>query len=383
MELLQLAIPLLCAFGVALLVTPWVGKLALALGAIDRPSVRNVSNRAGMPLLGGLAVAAAFLVGIWVTSTFWPEALDAVKLRGLVIAGIVMLALGVIDDRFGLGASAKFSGQLLAALIAIAHGFEIFPLPHPLTGELVVLPRPLVWVVTSFWIVAVTNALNLLDGLDGLATGVSAIVAATLTYIAWQNGHALPVCLGIALVGSLLGFLPHNFSPARIFLGDTGSLFVGFVLSLLALESYRRVSLITLLVPLLVLAVPLLDTGLSILRRVRLRTPIFTADRLHMHHRLLASEGSPRAAVLQFYFLTSAFCLIAVSFTWLDAEGDRIWAGGFMVAVIVLTVRLIRNLGSLSADTQLGAEDREPPVTAGAEAQPQGERHVQAEEGER
>ena len=305
-----------------------------------------------MPLLGGLAVAAAFLVGLSVTTVLWPEPLDAVKLRGLVIAGVVMLTLGAIDDRFGLGARAKFSGQLLAAVIAISHGFEILGVPNPLTGERLELQPWLVWVITTFWIVAVTNALNLLDGLDGLASGVSAIIGATLTIIAWQAGQPLPVCLGIALVGSLLGFLPYNFSPARIFLGDTGSLFVGFVLSLLALECYRRVSLITLMVPLLTLAVPLLDTALSIVRRVRLRTPIFAADRLHMHHRLLASEGSPRAAVLQFYFLTGAFCLIAVSFTRLEG----VWAGGFLVAVVALTVRLIWNLGALSIDAQLGAE---------------------------
>ena len=379
MEPLQLAIPLLCAFGVALLVTPWVGKLALAVGAIDRPNVRKVSSRAGMPLLGGLAVAAAFLVGLSVTSFSLPEPLDATKLRGLVIAGVVMLTLGAIDDRFGLGARGKFSGQLLAAVIAISHGFEILGVPNPFTGERLELDPWQVWVITSFWIVAVTNALNLLDGLDGLASGVSAIIGATLTIIAWQAGQPLPVCLGIALVGSLLGFLPYNFSPARIFLGDTGSLFVGFVLSLLALECYRRVSLITLMVPLLTLAVPLLDTALSIVRRVRLRTPIFSADRLHMHHRLLASEGSPRAAVLQFYFLTAAFCLIAVSFTRLEG----VWAGGFLVAVVVLTVRLLWNLGALSADAQPGAEDRGSPVAAGDGGQPQGEPHAHREEGER
>jgi UDP-GlcNAc:undecaprenyl-phosphate GlcNAc-1-phosphate transferase len=194
--------------------------------------------------------------------------------------------------------------------------------------------------------VAVTNAVNLLDGLDGLASGVAAIIGATLSVIAWQAGHGFAVCIGVALVGALLGFLPHNFSPARIFLGDTGSLFAGFVLSVMALECYRRVSLITLMVPLLALAVPLLDTALSIVRRVRLRAPIFSADRLHMHHRLLESEGSARAAVLQFYFLTAAFCLIAVSFTRLEG----VWAGVFLLAVAVLTVRLLWNLGALSTE---------------------------------
>jgi UDP-GlcNAc:undecaprenyl-phosphate GlcNAc-1-phosphate transferase len=344
MQPLELAIPLLGAFGVALAVTPWVGKLALAVGAVDRPNERKVSRREDMPLLGGLAVAAAFATGLLAIHLLEAGPLYAAKVRGLLIGGAVVLALGVVDDRFGLGARAKFGGQLLAALIAVAHGFEIFAYSNPLTGEVVELPRWLIWIATSFWIVAVTNALNLLDGLDGLASGVAAIIGTTLSVIAWQAGHGFAVCIGIALVGALLGFLPHNFSPARIFLGDTGSLFAGFVLSLLALECYRRVSLITLMVPLLALAVPLLDTALSIVRRVRLRAPIFSADRLHMHHRLLASEGSPRAAVLQFYLLTSAFCLIAVSFSRLEGA----WAAAFFVAVVGLTVRLLWNLGALS-----------------------------------
>jgi UDP-GlcNAc:undecaprenyl-phosphate GlcNAc-1-phosphate transferase len=344
MEPLELAIAFLAAFGVAVAATPWVGKLALAVGAIDRPNERKVSRRHDMPLLGGLAVAAAFAAALLAIHLLDAGPLYLSKVRGLLLGGAIMLALGAVDDRFGLGARAKFSGQFLAAFVAVAHGFELFAFTNPLSGELVELPRWLVWVATSFWIVAVTNAVNLLDGLDGLASGVAAIIGATLSVIAWQAGHGFAVCIGVALVGALLGFLPHNFSPARIFLGDTGSLFAGFVLSVLALECYRRVSLITLMVPLLALAVPLLDTALSIVRRVRLRAPIFSADRLHMHHRLLASEGSDRAAVLQFYFLTSAFCLIAVSFTRLEG----VWAAGFLLAVVVLTVRLLWNLGALS-----------------------------------
>ena len=361
MEPIELAIPLLSAFGVAVLATPWVGKLALAVGAVDRPNERKVSRRDEMPLLGGLAVASAFLAGLLVMRATGVSLPDGGKLQGVVIAGLLILGVGVIDDRFGLSAGPKVLGQLAAAGVAIVHGFEIFQFTNPLTGNLVELSAPILWAATAFWIVAVTNALNLLDGLDGLASGVSAIIAATLAVIAWQVGSSFGVCIGIALVGSLLGFLPHNFAPARIFLGDTGSLFVGLMLSLLALECYRRVSLITLMVPLLTLAVPLLDTTLSIVRRVRLRTPVFSADRLHMHHRLLASEGSARAAVLQFYFLTAAFCLIAMSFTRLVGP----WAWGFLAAVVALTVRLLWNLGALSTEPTPGQVDVHPPAGEG------------------
>ena len=160
-------------------------------------------------------------------------------------------------------------------------GFEIARLSDPFALKVVDLPRWVVWPATLLWIVGITNAVNLLDGLDGLATGVGAIIGATLTLIAFHAGEPLGVCAGLALVGALLGFLPHNFSPARLFLGDTGSLFIGYVLALLALEGYRRVSLITFVVPLLALAVPILDTTLSVVRRVRLRAPILSADRMH------------------------------------------------------------------------------------------------------
>jgi len=356
MEPLQYTIPFATAFGIALAATPVVGRLALAVGAVDRPNERKVSVRENMPLLGGLAVALACGLGLLVAAAFDPEILDA-KLRGLFLGALVILVLGVIDDRFGVGARTKLTGQILASLIVIAHGFEIFRITNPVSGEPMELPRWVVWVGTTFWIVAVTNALNLLDGLDGLASGVAAIIAATLSILAWQAGYPLPVCLGISLVGALLGFLPHNFSPARIFLGDTGSLFVGFLLALQAVETYRRVSFITLLVPLMTLAVPLLDTTLSIVRRLRKGAPIFAADREHMHHRLLDVAGSARAAVLQFYFLTGAFCLIAISFSRLEG----IWAVAFLLAVIALTVRLLWNLGVLSLD-----EEPEDPELRGA-----------------
>jgi UDP-GlcNAc:undecaprenyl-phosphate GlcNAc-1-phosphate transferase len=273
------------------------------------------------------------------------------RVRGLLFGGLVVLVTGMLDDRFGLNAWAKLSGQISAAGIAIAHGFQFPYFTDPFTQQLVDVPDWLLHGLTALWIIGITNAMNLLDGLDGLATGVGAIIAVTLAVIAWQGGQPFGLITGIALFGALLGFLPHNFAPARIFLGDTGALFVGFTLSLLALECYRRVSLITFIVPLLALAVPILDTGMSILRRILRRRHIFKADRQHMHHRLLAREGSPRAAVVQFYLLTGAFCLIAVSFTRLQG----VTAALFLAGVVALTVRLLWNLGVLAPEESLSA----------------------------
>jgi UDP-GlcNAc:undecaprenyl-phosphate GlcNAc-1-phosphate transferase len=348
---LALSLPLAIAFLAALAATPLAARLATRIGAVDRPSARGVNQRPGMPLLGGLAVAAAFFVAMIAADQLPRTVLDAERWGGLAAGGLVLIGAGIWDDRYGMRVLPKLSLQLIAASIAISSGFEIWRFSIGSGEEAVSLPRWFVWPASLLWIVGVTNAINLLDGLDGLAAGVGAIIGATLTVIAWQAGHLFGVFVGLALVGALLGFLPHNFAPARIFLGDTGSLFIGYTLALLALEGYRRVSLITFLAPLLALAVPILDTTLSIVRRVRSRAPIFSADRLHMHHRLLDFEGSSRSAVLQFYFVTAAFCLIALSFTKLEGAPALV----FLVAVALLTLRLLRNLGALD----VGASKRE------------------------
>lgn len=351
MDARDLLIPLSVAIGGAALATPLVARTARALAIVDRPSERNVGFRGGMPLAGGLAVAVGFAAGFAVALHAAAESIPAGRLEGLLVGGLIMIVAGIFDDRFGMKAWSKFLVQGVAAAVAVFAGFEISHFTDPFTRYTVFLPNWIAWTVSMFWIVGVTNAMNLVDGLDGLAAGVGAIIGITLTVIAWQAGQMFGVCIGISLVGALLGFLPYNFWPARIFLGDTGSLFIGYILSLLALDGYRQLTLITFVVPLLALAVPIMDTLISILRRIRMHAPIFRADKLHMHHRLLATEGSQRGAVLQFYILTAAFCLIAISFT--NLEGTT--AAVFFVAVLALTFRMLWNLGALS----LGGDEPE------------------------
>jgi UDP-GlcNAc:undecaprenyl-phosphate GlcNAc-1-phosphate transferase len=352
----DIAVPFLLAFGVSLGLTPLVGRLARRLSIIDRPSERSVSLRANIPLLGGLAVAAgaALGLGLCVLSGTAPAA--SAHLAGWALGALVVLGLGICDDRFGLGAGAKFSGQVVAALIAIATGYELGHVTEPVSRTTWFLAAPVAWLASLLWIVGVTNAINLIDGLDGLATGVGAIICATLAVILWQAEQPFGVCAGVALLGGLLGFLPWNFPPARIFLGDTGSLFIGYSLALLALEGYRQVTVITFVVPLLALAVPILDTALSIVRRARTGQSPFRADRLHIHHRLLARRGSARSAVLQFYFLTACFSLIAVSFT----ELHGYVAALCLAAVGILTLRLLSNLGVFSLPGEDGRATSPP-----------------------
>ena len=342
MDLLSNAIPIVTAFIVAFAATPVVSRLAQSLEVIDRPNDRKVNRRENIPLLGGLAVALGFFVGVALTVFLFPEnASYRGRLEGFLLGGLLILGMGAFDDRFSLGPRTKLAVEIAAAAIAVAYGFEVSHFRDPVTGVEWPLPTWLAWVVSGLWIVGITNALNLIDGLDGLCTGVAAIIGGTLTIICWQGGQVLGVTVGLAFVGAALGFLPSNFPPGRIFLGDTGALFIGYVLALLSLEGYRQGSVLTFVVPILALAVPIIDVGLSVLRRIRRRSAVMQADRAHIHHKLLESEGSQRAAVLSLYFLTACFCVIALSFTRLQGYA----AIAFLVAVLVLTVRLLRNLG--------------------------------------
>jgi len=359
MDAHQFLIPLAAAFGVAALTTPLVMRLAVSIGITDRPSDRSVNRRPDIPLMGGVAVGAGFAAGL--ALAFWLTGLSVPTdhLLALAAGGALVLASGVYDDRFGMNAWSKVAVQTIAAVFAISSGFQIDHLTEPFSRTSFQLPMWLSWFVSALWIVTVTNSLNLVDGLDGLAAGVAAIIAITLALIAGQGGQEFGVCVGLALAGALLGFLPFNFAPARIFLGDTGALFIGFTLSLLALEGYRQVSLLTFVVPVLALAVPILDTGLSIVRRLRDRSPIFNADRHHMHHRMLESEGSARSAVLQFYVLTAAFCVIALAFSKIEGYSAIVLLG----LVGLLTYRLVMNLGALSGERGSATSRAKPTCT--------------------
>lgn len=358
MDLLPNAIPFVTALVVAFAATPVVSRLAQTLEVIDRPNERKVNRRENIPLLGGLAVALGFFVGIALTVFLFPDsAAYRGRLEGFMLGGLLILGMGAFDDRFSLGPRTKLAVEIAAAAIAIAYGYEVSHLRDPVTGAEWPLPTWLAWAVSCLWIVGITNALNLIDGLDGLCTGVAAIIGATLTIICWQGGQVLGVTVGLAFVGAALGFLPRNFPPGRIFLGDTGALFIGYVLALLSLEGYRQGSVLTFVVPILALAVPIIDVGLSVLRRIRRRSAVMQADRSHIHHKLLESEGSQRAAVLSLYFLTACFCVIALSFTRLQGYA----AIAFLVAVLALTVRLLRNLGFFAeppGDAAAGSERR-------------------------
>ena len=332
------------AASLAALSTPLVIRFAHWVGAVDRPNERKVSTRDAMPLLGGLAVALGCTAGLTVASQIVEAPGLSRALMGFGAGALVLVLAGLWDDRFEMRPVVKLIFQILAAAIIVEAGYRIDLFSNPVTGEMIIVPLWIMWPVSIIWIVGVTNAMNLIDGLDGLSSGVGAIIAGTLTVLCWQGGQWGGVAIGLALFGALIGYLPYNFPPARIFLGDTGSLLIGLGLSVLALEGYRKTALLAFIVPLLALAVPLLDTVLSILRRLRSGKGVFSADRLHMHHRLLQREGSHRSAVLLLYFLTTCFCMIALSFSQIEGWISLI----YLAAVIAVTYRLLRNIDAFS-----------------------------------
>ena len=358
MEILPLIVSFFLAALVTAVLTPVAGKLATLLRVIDRPSERKVSDRQGIPLLGGLAVVAGCAIGLFAYVLMAGES-DLAKVRDHLAAfmagGMLLVMVGAWDDRFDLGAWQKIPFQFLAAAIAINAGFVIDYFTNPLTLVTHMLPQWLSWLFTLGWIVVVTNAMNLIDGLDGLTTGIGAIIAGTLAIICFQADQLSGLLIAMAMLGALLGFLPFNFPPARIFLGDAGALFIGFALALISIQGYKKATLLTFIVPLLALAVPLLDTVLSVIRRVRAGKRIFSADKRHMHHLLLAREGSERKAVLWLYFQTLCFGIIAISFV--DLRGYSAYI--FLIAVVILTLRLLKNLDVLGIE-KIESAPREP-----------------------
>jgi UDP-GlcNAc:undecaprenyl-phosphate GlcNAc-1-phosphate transferase len=300
---------LILACGTSLLLTPLIMRLATRLGAMDHPGARKV-HRQPIPLLGGLAVA----LGVWlpILALFWYDnrVSAALRERGdmvllIFLSGLAMLFVGVIDDLRGLNARKKFLVQLPVAIVLVVSGIQFKNLTIPGLGSVDLG----FWgpILTVMWLVGITNAINLVDGIDGLAAGVAMFAGAASAMIALHNNNVVAAVLMTALVGACFGFLPFNFNPARIFLGDTGSLFLGMTLAVCSMTTSQKGVLATsLLIPILVLGFPIVDTLLAMTRRVVQGKSMFSSDAGHIHHRMLAYGLSHRQAALAIY----AVCIL-------------------------------------------------------------------------
>ncbi len=301
------------------LLTPPVISLARKLGAVDGGGYRKVHNKT-MPRMGGLAVGIPFLlVCALVRFELIPLPGDMalteagrLDLSLMLVCGSIILGLGMVDDLRGLRASRKFAVQFLVALILCSYGKTITAIDIPMLGVLQLGPF-LGMMFTIFWVVGIINAFNLVDGLDGLASGLAMIACLGMAAVAGLGGNALILFACLVLAGNLLGFLFHNHHPAKIFLGDTGSLFIGFALAMLTLAGASKTSgAVMMAVPIMLLGFPIFDTLSSMMRRVLRGHSPFQADRLHTHHRLLSYGYSHREAVWILYSVAAACAASAV-----------------------------------------------------------------------
>lgn len=306
------------AFLTALVTTPLARKVAWRLGAVDYPDRRRV-NREPIARMGGIAIflgiVAAFSV-LWVGTTYldWPVFLEpsphlTIDYWYLVAAFCAIFLTGVLDDLYSLSPKVKFLGQLLAATIAVRGGLVIGVIVNPLTDRFIQLGW-ITYPITVIYLVCYANIFNLIDGLDGLASGIGCISSITMFTLSVMAGRLDGAALAIALAGSTLAFLRYNFHPATIFLGDSGSLLIGFALGTISLLSVTRVAgLTTIIVPLVIAAIPIIDTFSAIVRRSRAHVSIGQADRGHIHHRLIAEGFDQRQAVLLMYGWTAILCV--------------------------------------------------------------------------
>lgn len=299
----------LIAVAISYILTPLVIKLAYGVGALDKPNKRKVHKKP-IPRLGGLAIYLAFAVAVL-------YALPFAEIKGILISSSLIVVLGIIDDLKQLSAKVKLLGQIGAALVLVCFGIRIEWISNPING--IFYLHKLSIPVTLFWVVGVTNTVNLIDGLDGLAAGVSTIASVTLLLAAFRFGQASTIFMTAAIAGACIGFLRYNFNPAKIFMGDTGSMFLGFVLSAVAITgTLKSATTIALGVPILALGLPIIDTACAIIRRYQNGTPIYKADKGHFHHRLLALGMSQKKAVLVMYGISSILGMAAIILINLD-----------------------------------------------------------------
>ncbi len=323
------------ALAIIVLLTPAVGGMARRLGILAQPDESRRLHTMPIPLLGGLGLFFAIIVPALAFLHFGRET------RGLLLGAAVATTVGAIDDFRGLRWWEKLGGQLSAAGIATGFGIYVDHFTFPFLG-VQTLPT---WVgipLTMFWIVAIMNMVNFLDGMDGLAAGVCGIAAASFSVIALSLGKPDAAIISAIVFGATLGFLRHNFYPARIFMGDSGSLLLGYLLAAVAVQGLlKTAATVALFLPLLVLAVPILDTGFVVARRLKYRQPIYAADRTHLHHRFVNIGFSQRRAAAYIYAWVTILAGAALATRFIPFRAHGHWHLGPTIGVAAIGLAAI------------------------------------------
>jgi len=306
---LKVLLAVAVAFSVAFGTTPIVKSFAQKLGAIDNPGEERRIHNHPIPRMGGMAIFLGFLLSVVLFA-------DVTKpVQGILIGTVIIVATGVVDDIISLKYWMKLIAQILAAVIAVAHGvvIEVLMNPNVFSANESIFIGYLSIPVTILWIVGVTNAVNLIDGLDGLACGVSVISSVTMLVVALLVAEPNVALILACLAGGCIGFIPYNFNPAKIFMGDTGALLLGYVLATVSIMGmFKFYAVMTFLAPILALALPLFDTIFAIIRRLLKGQNPLTPDRGHLHHRLIDHGLSQKQAVAVLYSLSAMLGLTAV-----------------------------------------------------------------------
>ncbi|PTF73109.1 glycosyltransferase family 4 protein [Staphylococcus chromogenes] len=321
---------------VSLILTPIVIAVSKKLDIVDRPNFRKIHTKP-ISMLGGSAILLSFFIGIWLGAPIERE------IKPLLLGAIVIYLVGLIDDLYDLKPVLKLIGQIIAASIVVVYGVTIDFISIPIgpTIHFGWLSIP----ITIFWIVAITNAINLIDGLDGLAAGVSTIALVTIAFIAILQGNIFIIMICSVLIGSLLGFLVFNFHPAKIFLGDSGALLLGFIIGFLSLLGFKNITFISLFFPIVILAVPFIDTLFAMIRRVKRGQHIMQADKSHLHHKLLDLGYTHRQTVILIYAMAIMFSVVSV-ILYLSQP----WGGFLTMLLIIITIELIVEFTGLIDD---------------------------------
>lgn len=333
-DILKIALSFVVALVISFMATPHAKLLAEKIGAIDVPKDKRRMHKEPIPRLGGIAIFAGFLMAFLLFGVLTPEML------GILAGSVIIVFLGVLDDRKPLPASLKLIVQIVAATIVALCGVRIEVFTNPIltqANEYIVLGN-LSIPVTIIWICAVTNAVNLIDGLDGLAAGVASISSTCLLVIALMLSEANIAVFTACIAGACIGFLPYNLNPAKIFMGDSGSTFLGFSLACISISGvFKAYAVISFAVPLLVLALPIFDTTVAILRRIKNKKPIMQPDRGHLHHKLIDMGFSQKQAVMILYSIAGLLGLSAIVLT----------RFGFFKAIALLGTALLIILASI------------------------------------
>lgn len=347
---------LVMAFLVSFASTPTVIALAHKIKAIDVPKDERRVHKKPIPLIGGLAIFYGFIISVLCFAVI------DYQLMGILIGAVIMVTVGIFDDIYDLNAKIKLLFQIIASGVVVYFGTNIHFIANPFANwfgpeyiELGLWAAPL----TMVWIIGVTNAVNLIDGLDGLAVGVSSISSVALLSLTLLSQNQNAAIITAALAGAGFGFLPYNFNPAKIFMGDTGSTFLGFVLACISVQGIMKTyAVISIAIPVLILGLPIFDTLFAILRRVLTGKPIMAPDRGHLHHRLLDMGFSQKQTVAILYTLTSILCLAAVVIALKGAIRGLVLVGA-VLGILLVSLLVMEPKNKIINDEQKRSNENE------------------------